>query len=372
MAEDPELRRRLAEAMLGRIEDGGFVRCPGLAYHTGRNARRDCRVRLDGAPTVFCVHTSCAGAVEHVNARLRREVAVAEAAVAEAAVDTVGPRPVSGLEGCAIMPAKAAGPKVPPYDPGKLAKFAAKYRREVSLDWLAERSPVAVPTARMQVEDPRATAALFLETMYALGDRVLVFTSFYSQGDFLVEIGGATRRMGDKPGVAAVPSPLPTGGREGVWFLTAPSDGAWKPVPDVENPRMGRRHEACVTRFPFVLLESDHAPEALWLRALMLLPVPIAALYTSGGKSVHALVRLDCAAKAEFDRCRDIVRAVLCPLGADGAAMTAVRLSRLPGCLRLGKRNPDGYKRFDSPRLQRLIYLNPNPPEGLALTDFLK
>ena len=104
----------------------------------------------------------------------------------------------------------------------------------------------------------------------------------------------------------------------------------------------------------------------------MLLPLPVVAIYSSGGKSIHALVAVDCASKAEFDACRDVLRAVLCPLGADGAAMTAVRLSRLPGCLRFGKRQAEGYKRYERPRLQRLVYLNPSPEAGLALVDYLK
>ena len=47
-------------------------------------------------------------------------------------------------------------------------------------------------------------------------------------------------------------------------------------------------------------------------------------------------------------------------LGADPAAMTPVRLTRLPGCTRNGKE-------------QRLIYLNPKPShEGGAIRDLQK
>jgi len=62
---------------------------------------------------------------------------------------------------------------------------------------------------------------------------------------------------------------------------------------------------------------------------------------------------------------------VVCPLGADAAAMTAVRLTRLPGMLRHGKTNKEGtLQRYDRPRLQRLqrlAWLNPEPaPEALV------
>jgi hypothetical protein len=96
--------------------------------------------------------------------------------------------------------------------------------------------------------------------------------------------------------------------------------------------------------------------ETLWLAALAQLPLKIAAIYTSGGKSIHALVRLDASTKAEWDAVRDKIKPILVPLGADPAAMTAVRLSRLPQTLR-GK----------AP--QRLLYLNPQPTEDPILKN---
>ena len=69
---------------------------------------------------------------------------------------------------------------------------------------------------------------------------------------------------------------------------------------------------------------------------------------------------------------RDVLVDRLGALGADCAAMSAVRLSRLAGCLRGGKRDRDGRLiRYAKPALQRLIYLNPNPT-GAALADTLK
>jgi len=60
-------------------------------------------------------------------------------------------------------------------------------------------------------------------------------------------------------------------------------------------------------------------------------------------------------------------------LGADQqVAATKARLSRLPGCIRLGAcvENEDGAWRYDAyavPRLQKLLYLNPEPAtEALA------
>jgi hypothetical protein len=70
--------RHVAERILGTIEwqteVSGFCRCPGAAQHTSGNGKKDCRVNLDGSPTIFCFHASCAIAVADANQRLRREL----------------------------------------------------------------------------------------------------------------------------------------------------------------------------------------------------------------------------------------------------------------------------------------------------------
>ena len=56
--------RQIASQLLGAIdwqtEVSGFCRCPGEAFHTSANGKKDCRVNVDGAPTIFCFHASCA------------------------------------------------------------------------------------------------------------------------------------------------------------------------------------------------------------------------------------------------------------------------------------------------------------------------
>ena len=60
---------------------------------------------------------------------------------------------------------------------------------------------------------------------------------------------------------------------------------------------------------------------------------------------------------------RDALLPVFCPLGADPGAMTAVRLSRLPGMFRHGSRGKDGKTvRYPRPHLQELAWLNPAAP----------
>jgi len=244
-------------------------------------------------------------------------------------------------------------PRIPSYDFEKAGRYAAGCRVNVTLDRLAELSPVPVPAASDQSND---TAEQFLSTLYAPGERVLVFTDFRSQGDFLWKPDAGGSRLGRQRNVDAVPSRLPSGGANGVWFLIQPVTGNWTIQPGHDGARYGRRHGACVTSWRYLLLESDDAPESIWLRCLVQLPLRIVALYTSGGRSVHALVRIDALSKSDYDESRNVLRSVLPILGADPAATTGVRLSRLPGCRR-------------GNQLQRLVWLDPEPENGVPIID---
>lgn len=70
--------RQIASQILGPIdwqtEVTGFCKCPGAHLHTTPNARKDCRVNIDGAPTLYCFHSTCAPAVAQTNHRLRRDL----------------------------------------------------------------------------------------------------------------------------------------------------------------------------------------------------------------------------------------------------------------------------------------------------------
>ena len=218
-----------------------------------------------------------------------------------------------------------ARPPQTEFSPEKLSQVAsaAPYADET---WLARRSSIDPSTV---------TSRQFLKALYMTGEKIVVFSLFESQGQCLFEVGGEP------------PSPLPVGGPEGVWFLSNPVDGDFHPNPRQEN-KPSRRSEESVTSWRYLVLESDNAPADEWIRALAQVPLKIAAIYTSGGKSIHALVRLDAASKSDWDKQRDIMKPIMVTLGADPSAMTAVRLTRLPGTMR--GENP-----------QCLLYLNPNP-----------
>lgn len=70
--------RQVASRLLGAIdwqtEVSGYCACPGMALHTQTNGKKDCRVNIDGAPTIYCFHASCGAAVAAANKQLRREL----------------------------------------------------------------------------------------------------------------------------------------------------------------------------------------------------------------------------------------------------------------------------------------------------------
>lgn len=354
--------RKLTEAFCGVTinPDTNTSACPFAGQLHDHGSDRDVLWRWDamsGKPHAHCFHAKCQQAWDalmrdlyhHLNEVTRQQAGGSNT------------RPHSGK---AMLPAKPVdkSPRIVPCDHA-LAAYVASLNplAEITEDMLLAASPVRIP------EDPTTHGALLIDTLYQPGEHVLVFTSFRSQGQYLHTAGGATYRLSAQPGVQAVTSPrLPAGGPEGVWYLVQPVTGTWQPNPAQKTAdgsvKKGRRHAACCTRFPYAVLESDELEPAVWLRILTQLEDPIAAIYTSGGKSVHALVKVDAPSAEVFNQHRDRLVRRLAVVGADPAAITAVRLSRLPGCLRHGTAGPDGKAvPYDQPRLQRLLYLNPNP-----------
>lgn len=253
-------------------------------------------------------------------------------------IGTDSPLPARAAQQDHSQPAFAATKKVT-FDPEKLRALAKGWRECVNVCWLADRSAV----------DPsQLSAGDFLRLLYGEGKKILCFTEQKSQGQALWP-----------------EQPAPRGARDGVWFLPQPVNGEMLPNPRTGN--MSRRSEESVTDFRYMVLESDEADVRDWLGFLVQIPLRIDAIYTSGGRSVHALVRVDCVTKREWDAYKAELAPtlnLLCLGGLDPAVITAVRLTRLPGCWR-------------GDRLQKLLYVRPAAPvrplcELPALRDVVK
>jgi hypothetical protein len=70
--------RQIAAGIVGAVdwqtEVSGFCKCPGESLHTHPTGKKDCRVSVDGAPTIFCFHSSCGAAVAEANRKLRSAI----------------------------------------------------------------------------------------------------------------------------------------------------------------------------------------------------------------------------------------------------------------------------------------------------------
>jgi hypothetical protein len=229
------------------------------------------------------------------------------------------------------------------FDLGRLAAVANRITSPANWrHWLWERSP----------KRPDAMNAFsLLPHLYEQGDKVLVFDRLEDKCPLETLIVG-------QPIDCRVPPLIRSGGRygRGIWFLCNPVDGNWHDTgergKDLEKAVSSCRNHQAITRWRFAVLESDQAPATVWLAFVAQLPMRISSIYTSGGRSFHTLIRLDATSKAEWDTLISPLKRPLKVLGADPGALSAVRLTRLPGCWRPEK---GGF--------QKLLYLHPDPPE---------
>jgi len=244
--------------------------------------------------------------------------------------------------------------------------------------WLAERSTVPPETV---------TPEAYLDALFRAGEKVLIFENMRTRGDYGREIGKKTWKLGSTPERAPVVAPLPSGTPEGMTFLMQPVDGRWYMKND--SAEMTRRGKRSVTRWPYILLESDAAPPEKWLNALVRARLRIVSITSSGGRSLHAVVRLDMETEEDLRLQIDDpnAREVLVVLGCDSQALHTFASPRLPNTTRggkvRGKRGPDGeivrdgrgraimeFAPFASgPVMQSLLYFNPEPVRGKSIRE---
>ncbi len=343
--------QQIAEEVLGcTIAPGGYCPCPGAHRHTTKSGPRDFRIIFDPEgrkmPSGQCFHHNCEPERREAMVAIIRAIRAAERAEQGAPGTHRNPQPRRR-----ILTTPATPPERPQFDPEQAERIAAAcpIGADVGREWLRAISPIGIPA------DATQWAELLLDTLYRHNERILVFDTFKSQGTHLRVVHKANYRLHHSPGHKATPCKnLPTRATDGAWYLTAPVLGTWQPNPNNVGadgtPKLGRRHAACCTRYPYAVLESDTLPEDTWLRILCQLQFPIAAIYTSGGKSLHALLHVNAATAEQFNTARQILLRTCTPIGADPAAITPVRLSRLPGCVRLSK---------GENALQQLLYGKP-------------
>lgn len=222
--------------------------------------------------------------------------------------------------------------------------------------WLRARSPV----------DPKdVLPGGVIDGVFAPEDKVMVFGSMNSRGDWMRWRGGWFA-LGKTPDTKAQRiTGVPPGTDEGMVFLIQPVDGLWHPK--AGDVALSRRTQRSITRHAHILLESDEAPAALWLNVLVRQRLPIVAMSTSGGRSIHALVRCGASTKDEWLECVEQVRDTMAAIGCDTQALANPMVNmRLGNTIRRGKMTGgrDARKFVPFPHgnaMQRLLYLNPSP-----------
>ena len=145
--------------------------------------------------------------------------------------------------------------------------------------------------------------------------------------------------------------------QEAPWphIMPNPVDGQ---AHDLGNGKLSFRCDAAVAAFRYAVVEFDNLPKpeqfAFWHSIISKNLLDVAVLLDSGGKSLHAWVRVNLPDRATWDR--EIGtrfyghEGVFTAMGADKACRNSSRLSRLPG-----------HFRREKGAFQALIYLKPIP-----------
>lgn len=201
------------------------------------------------------------------------------------------------------------------------------------------------------LEDWRCDALMLFAGLYDKTDCINVVI------DFTIEKQGAGQKANPKgPGKTLIRDEWMRHIRDrGIPQTEA---GAWirpNPVTTRGCGKNGAITDADVTTHRFCLLESDALPTDLQLSLWTRLPLPLAAIIKSGGRSVHAWVMLNCSNVREYREKVSRIHTLLGRFGICPSNKNPSRLSRLPGAQREIGKYGDGS--------QRLLYLNPEPLE---------
>jgi hypothetical protein len=204
---------------------------------------------------------------------------------------------------------------------------ANRFSTEITPEWLKARSRESVDVSLEEYLG---------KIFHRPGERVQLFNRYESQG------GVWPNRKVDFLRFSQTAWP------EGVWFLCNPVDGLWHFNP--RQKKYSKRRQESVTDWRHAVLECDHEPKEfwrpVWLKILVQLSLPILSLIDSGHISIHALIRVPCRTKEEWDHYKAEKLRPLVEIGACDGSLSAVRLTRAPNCWR-------------GMNQQKLLYFNP-------------
>lgn len=219
--------------------------------------------------------------------------------------------------------------------------FGSEFRE---LDWDSEISyeegmttvntGEGIPIHEPENFDPVTEIVTYLETLFEAGDNVGYVTETWESEEkgkrrYLPTKGSCDRTAGELiqqlkscgGDIGAVLGDYKT--EAGAWIRFNPLDGK-----GVKNEN--------VTEYRYALVESDSMPIAQQHAVIRELELPVAVLVYSGGKSLHAIVRIDAPNYEEYRRRVDYLYKICKENGLDidRQNRNPSRLSRLPGVIR--------------------------------------
>ena len=205
----------------------------------------------------------------------------------------------------------------------------------VDKDWLEPRE-TNEPT---DTWDPKRELIRYLEVLFEPGENVGYVTESWekknkdgtskyvpkNKGCFDRTAGQLIEALNETTDICNVIGDYDKNG--GAWIRFNPLDGK-----DVKNDN--------VTEFRYALVESDNMPIEQQNALVRELELPIAVLVHSGGKSVHAIVKIDANDYTEYKKRVNYLYDVCQKNGMviDTQNRNPSRLSRMPGVLRDGRK----------------------------------
>ena len=214
-----------------------------------------------------------------------------------------------------------------------LAKTYNNYTPVYELDWDdgLDAYEEQITAQYKPEEKPYQMAIRYLETLFSPDEKISFVHSAIQKedGKWVPADGGNVRK------VSAIIRDLNKHKTlEDAFGTINENAGAWIRFNPTEGPS-----DKQVTRYAYTLVESDQLSIEDQKKMLVSFKLPIAALVESGGKSVHAIVRIDAQDQNEHKQRTLFLFDWLAKHNfiVDEANKNPARLSRLPGAMRNGK-----------------------------------
>lgn len=223
------------------------------------------------------------------------------------------------------------GPMLPPPVRSHRPESQNEPLRIVS-EWLAD-----LPLPPVEAS-PIAQFTTYLETLFGTEDHVCIVTEAYkTPPDAAGQVSYQPKRgVYDRTAGELIEALAETDDLAAVIGDWNPAVGAWIRF----NPLDGNGvSDSNVSAFRYALVESDNLPVERQHAIIRELQLPVAALVYSGGKSIHAIVRIDAPDYKEYQKRVDFLYDACAKNGLeiDRKNRNPSRLSRLPGASRNGK-----------------------------------